>query len=46
MVEKDSIAFGPKVEDKEFADLLKKHWPLFLVVLISALVVTLTPIVG
>lgn len=46
MVEKDSVRFGPKVEEHDYADLLKKHWPLLLVVLISALVVTLTPIIG
>lgn len=46
VVEKDSVRFGPKVEEHDYADLLKKHWPLLLVVLISALVVTLTPIIG
>lgn len=37
---------GPKIEEHDYADLVKKHWALLLVVLVSALVVTLTPIIG
>lgn len=46
VVTKNEVNFGPKVEQHDYADLLKKHWPLLLVVVISALVVTLTPIIG
>lgn len=45
-MEKNSIKPGVKVEENDWADLVKKHWGLLLVVLISALVVALTPIVG
>lgn len=45
-MEKNEVRLGPKTEEFDFADLLKKHWALLLVVLISALVVTLTPIIG
>lgn len=45
-MEKNEVRLGPKIEQHDYADLLKKHWGLLLVVLISALVVTLTPIIG
>lgn len=46
VVEKNNVSLGPKVENHDYADLLKKHWGLLLVVLISALVVVLTPVIG
>lgn len=46
IVEKNEVRLGPKIEEHDYADLVKKHWALLLVVLISALVVTLTPIIG
>lgn len=46
VVQKNEIGFGPKIDEQDYADLVKQHWGLLLVVLISALVVVLTPIVG
>ena len=46
IVEKNEVKPGPKIDDNDFADLAKKHWGLLVIVIISVLVIALTPIVG
>lgn len=45
-MEKNEVKPGPKIDDNDFADLAKKHWGLLVIVIISVLVIALTPIVG
>ncbi|XP_055844370.1 prominin-like protein isoform X1 [Episyrphus balteatus] len=37
---------GPKVEHNEWGDLIKHYWPILLVVILTALLVILMPIIG
>ncbi|XP_055915367.1 prominin-like protein isoform X2 [Eupeodes corollae] len=46
VVTEKGVRFGPKVEHNEWGDLIKHYWPILLVVILTALLVILMPIIG